>query len=65
MNSNAREQRARRQALKLELVLRKSRSRGFDAGTFQLVDSYTNAIVRGDENGGFGYGIEDIEGYLG
>ncbi len=53
----------RRAAQRQRLKLRKSRRRdprAYDYGTYQLIHPYTNGIVVGDQNTGFGMSIDEI-----
>jgi hypothetical protein len=60
----AREMRARRAAKRQRLALSKSRTRdvrAYDYGTYMLIDPYTNTIVAGDGNSGYGMDLDAIE----
>ena len=59
-----RENRVRRTAQRLGLVLKKSRARSVhlnDLGGYMLVDAYLNAVVVG---GRYDLDLEDVEAYL-
>ena len=62
-----RENRLRRTADRQGLRLEKSRRRdprAWDFGTYQIVDLYTNLLVLGDHNRGYGCDLDEIEAYL-
>jgi hypothetical protein len=51
---------AERQGLRLEKTRRRD-TRATDYGTYMLVDPTTNTISAGDEQNGYGLGLDDIE----
>jgi hypothetical protein len=62
-----RENRLRRVAERRGLRLEKSRRRdprAIDWGTYQLVDLYTNILVAGNTNSGYGMTLDEIEEQL-
>jgi hypothetical protein len=47
--------------------LRKSRRRdpqAWDYGTYMVVDPYTNTLVAGNTNDGFGWTLDDVEEFV-
>ena len=59
-----RENRLRRMADRQGLRLEKSRRRdprAYDYGTYHLIDPYTNSLVAGDTNSGYGLDLDGIE----
>jgi hypothetical protein len=63
-DDQSREQRLRRAAKRQGLRLVKSRRRdprAHDYGSYALVDVYTNMLVAGDQNTGYGLGLDEVE----
>jgi len=66
-DNQVRENRLRRMADRQGLRLEKSRRRDPQAltfGTYRLVDLYTNNLVLGDRERGFGCDLDELEQYL-
>ena len=66
-DNQVRENRLRRMADRQGLRLEKSRRRDPQAltfGTYRLVDLYTNNLVLGDRERGFGCDLDGLEKYL-
>ncbi len=54
---------AERQGLKL-MKSRRRDPRAYDFGTYMLVDPYTNSLVAGDTNRGYGLSLDEVEEWL-
>jgi hypothetical protein len=67
MVDKVKENRVRRAVARRGYQLQKARRRdpkGFDYGTFQIIDPWTNEFIHGDITRGYGLSLDDVETWL-